>query len=232
MKTMTFVVAALAASAGVAHAAVIYSNTTQTTSRYNPGADGNGAPIIALDDVPFSLADTGGATHLEITKVTIGLRRQGASSPAQQLNFYASSFAGSAVVAPTLLGGFTIPAGTGTAFFTDIHTLGNGVAVLGTVPLDYALVPGFGTAAIGISFSDTAATATTGWRVTNGPSPNVNAFWIWDSNLGTQFGPLVFGGATPPAATFYLIVEGNFVPTPGALALLGLGGLCVTRRRR
>lgn len=232
MKKLSLFVAVLAASAGMAHAAVIYTNTTQTGSRFNPGADLNGAPIISLDDVPFLLADTGGATHLEITKVTVGLRRQGASSPSQQLNFYASSFSGTAVVAPTLLGGFTIPAGTGAAFFTDVHTLGNGVSVLGTVPLDYGLLAGFGTAAIGISFSDTNLAATTGWRITSGPSTNANAFWMWNPDQGTQAGPFTFGAPPNPAATFYLIVEGNFVPTPGSLALLGLGGLCAARRRR
>jgi hypothetical protein len=230
MKTMCLMVAALAASAGVANAALIYTNTTQTGSRYNPGAGAGGTPNITIDDVPFALADTGGATHLEITKVTIGLRRQGSSSPAQQLNFYATSFSGTSILSPMLLGGFAIPAGTGTAFFTDIHTLGDGVSVLGTVPLDYALLAGFGTAGIGISFSDTLST--TGWRVTNGPSVNANAGWVWDQDASTQFGPFVFSGTNPPAVTFYLVVEGNFVPTPGSLALVGLGGLVVARRRR
>ncbi len=214
-----------------ANASVIYTNTTQTGSRFNPGADTSGTPIISIDDVPFSLAATGGATHVEITKVTVGLRRQGASSPAQTLNFFSASFNGNTINQPSLLGSLQIPAGTGTAFVTDIFSLGDGVNVLGTVPLDYNLLAGFGTVGVGISYTDTAAGATTGWRVTNGPDANANAFWQWLPDGAAPAGPFTFG-ATGPAATFYLVVEGNFVPAPGAAALLGLGGLVTLRRRR
>jgi hypothetical protein len=225
-------IAALAAAAGLANAAVLYTNTTQTASRFNPGPDINGTPRITIDDVPFPVANTGGATHVEITRMTIGLRRAGSSSPAQTVNFYATTFTGTSINAPTLLGSLNIPAGTGSSFFTDVISLGDGVNVLATVPLDYALLPGFGTIGAGISFTDTDATATTGWRVTSGPDSNANAGWLWNPDQGTQFGPFVFSGTAPPAVTFYLVIEGNFVPAPGAGALLGLGGLVALRRRR
>ncbi|GJQ28301.1 MAG: hypothetical protein HBSAPP03_01850 [Phycisphaerae bacterium] len=225
-------VAAFAAMAGVANAAVVYTNTTQTGSRYQPGADIGGTPNIVIDDVPFPVGMTGGATHVEITKMTIALRRQGASSPAQTVNFYTTTFTATAINAPSLLGSINIPVGTGTAFFTDIHSIGDGSTVMATVPLDYALIAGFGTIGAGISFSDTAATATTGWRVTSGPDANANAGWLWLPDQASQFGPFTFSGTGAPSVTFYIVIEGNFVPAPGSLALVGLGGLVALRRRR
>ena len=45
----------------------------------------------------------------------------------------------------------------------------------------------------------------------------------WRADGGCEHGP---------AATFYLIVEGNFVPAPASLALVGMDGLVTMRRRR
>ena len=63
--------------------------------------------------------------------------------------------------------------------------------------------------------------------------------WVHDPNgtsgvagSPTEIGPFNFGAAPAPAATLYIIVEGNPVPEPGSLGLLGLGALAIIRRRR
>ncbi|GIK19299.1 MAG: PEP-CTERM sorting domain-containing protein [Leptolyngbya sp. PLA2] len=65
------------------------------------------------------------------------------------------------------------------------------------------------------------------YYVTDGPNTTQPNFYIFDANTGVQLGTLpspFTGSGTFSAAAF--------VPAPGTLALLGLGGVAAARRRR
>ncbi len=223
--------ALVALATTIAHGAVIYTNTTQTGSRYNPTPDTTGAPRIAFDDVLIPAANYGANSVFEITKVSIGLRRAGVNSPAQQISLYHSQFVGNTIDMPVNFANFQIPqSGPTTAFVTEVWSVGDGVNTLFTTSPNETIAPGFGAFAIGVRMGDTSSN--TGWRVTSGPDANINAGWTWDFSTNTAQGPFVFSGATPPAVTMYLTVEGNFVPAPGVMALMTACGLAATRRRR
>ena len=231
MMRFTGPACAVLALTTVAHGAIIYTNTTQTGSRYNPSPDATGAPRIAFDDVLIPAANYGTNNVFEITKVSIGLRRAGVNSPAQQISLYHTNFVGNTIDTPVNFANFQIPqSGPTTAFVTEVWSVGDGVTPLFTTVPNETLAPGFGAFAIGVRMGDTSSN--TGWRVTNGPDTNLNAGWNWDLSNGTAMGPFTFSGTNPPAVTMYLEVEGNFVPAPGAKLPAACGAVAITRRRR
>lgn len=78
---------------------LLYSNITETGSRYNPGYGGTGGtgtiPDIAFDDVliPNSRLASGANTvnRIDICKVVVGIRRV-ATAPATDINVYVTTF--------------------------------------------------------------------------------------------------------------------------------------------
>jgi hypothetical protein len=236
MKVTALLVLALAGSA--ANAAVIYDSSVQTASRFNPGSAGVSTPAdnrrTAYDDVNFADASVGANAFVEITKVTVGVRRL-ANAPATDVTVTWSTFTTPATAPDTELDlpasvvGTTSLAPNGAAAVTQLVSFGDGVSTLFTAPLSN-LVAGFKSIAIGLNLS--SADSLNGWRLTTG-APNANVFWQHDPFLTGQANPeAVFQFGTTTLAQFYIVVEGQFVPTPGAVALMGLGGLLATRRRR
>lgn len=246
-------VPALVALAGVtaaAQAAVVYDASVQTGSRVNVGGSGFfGVGTVAsntrimFDDVPISDAARGGATHLEVTKITVGIR-QLAGAPATTVSLYWTTLTtvvtapDTQIDAPNLIGVGNL--GAAAAAVTSLVSVGDGVTPVFTVPFNTDLITGFGSFAVGVQLGST--NSANGWRVTTPAAGFANAggaAWAYDAGgisgiagTPTEFGPFNFGAAPNPPATFYIVIEGNFVPTPGALALLGLGGLMTARRRR
>jgi hypothetical protein len=195
---------------------VLYANTTETGSRYNPAASTAGPEVVrTLDDIPIPLANIGGATTIDVTKVTYGIRRL-ANAPATTITAYWSTVTTEATapdtqldVPTTLIGTAALPA-NGTAAVTELVSFGDGTSTLFTVDLnDTIIAGGFGTFATGVSIDPpNALNPNNGWRITNGPDANVDAFWRHDPNDDSE-AFLWFGGAPAnPPGTFYIIVEG------------------------
>ncbi|HLP84342.1 MAG TPA: hypothetical protein VK157_08325, partial [Phycisphaerales bacterium] len=135
----------------------------------------------------------------------------------------------------------------GGANVTEVISLGDGVTPLFTVGLVYGLytntnIGGFG---LGVQFGNntpTAAGATspTGWIIapSSGQVSGTSGDLLWLSDpqqVGIGAADLgAFNGFGLPAGnnSMYVIIEGNPIPTPGAFAIAGLGGLLAARRRR
>lgn len=230
---------------GVRGPTALYTSNVETGSRYNPGMggdpDGSGVqPDVIFDDIPIPASRLGGMTSIDVTRVTVGIRRA-AVAPATDINlFWATATTGTTLPDTeldgpgTMFGTVSLMERNDTGFVTELVTVGDGVTPMFTVPLNMNLIgtnPGdFGTFMIGVQITDTTAGASNGIRLTSGPDGNANVFWLYDSDLADP--ELRVGFAPPTLATFYIIVEGTPVPAPGALALMGLGGLVAARRRR
>jgi MYXO-CTERM domain-containing protein len=216
---------ALVALAGssAAHGQIVYQAETQTANRFNPGAN-----VIALDDVFVTDAAAGNAPQLQVNLVSVGIRRL-ANAPAVSVSLFwaeitGTDFATWSFSAPTLIGTANLPANGTTAVTTPVTA--SNLAGLFTANLNKLLAPGFGGFAIGVAFTN--SDTLNGWRVVNSPTvgASANGFWI-DQPPPNRF---VFSGNPP--SDFMIRIEGVGVPTPGAAALLGLGGLLAARRRR
>lgn len=94
--------------------------------------------------------------------------------------------------------------------------------------------------------SNWSSTSFNGWRFadTNGTIPPIASYAVDSYSAGIGNVGVVqtfntadsfyanFAGMTVVGAGDYITLRVNFVPTPGAAALLGLGGLAALRRRR
>ncbi len=218
---------------------ILYSRTTETASRFNPGVGGTppGSGLqqdVMFDDVPIPFSRLGGNTSIAVSRVTVGVRRL-ANAPAVDVSLFFSTATSGTVAPDTAL---DVPfnniatvslLANGATAVTTLVTLGDGINPLFTVALNTTLLtPDFGTFFLGMQFSN--ADNLNGWRVTSGPDANANAVWLFDSDNANPEGAFTLGGV--PTAAFYIEIEGTPVPAPGALALLGLGGLTAVRRRR
>ena len=222
-------------------ATVLYSNTTQTASRFNAGSGGNplGTGVqqdITFDDIPIPVSRLGGATAVDVTRITVGIRRAG-NAPAVDVNLFWSTLTTTVSAPDTELDVPFLPIGTQSlaarneaAFITELVTFGDGTNTLFTAPLNGTLFNGFGSFLLGLQFSN--ADTLNGWRLTSGADANANVMWIYDTDVTPSEGAFNFGPSPNPAATFYIIVEGSPVPEPASLGLLAGAGILAMRRRR
>jgi hypothetical protein len=272
MQKALLSVAIIAIVAGSANAAVVYSRTAPIgpASRVNfgnfAGSPDDGVPASTVgqvhwEDVGLDQALIAGAPALEVTKITIAIRRS-ANAPANSVNLFWSQYNAAATNTVDLLGAplqpggvlnsagsINLPARAAAGFGTELYTLGDGVTPLFTTGLVYGLytntsIGGFG---LGLQFGNntpdtsgaTPITSPSGWVITPDSGQTVgtsaNLLWVYDPQQVGFGGPGLgafngFGVAS--GNSMYLIIEGNAVPTPGALAIAGLGGLLAARRRR
>ena len=211
-------------------AAEVYNWTTESEWRFTP----NSASVITLDDVFIDNRLIGGNSAITLDRVTVGIRRAG-SAPATDITIWGapilSNLTGPAAVGnPVALGTVPLAARSNAGLITELVSVTPGT----TVPLNVLVSgprPNFSGLFIGVSFSNTSTD--NGWIVVSGGPSGANftnRYFQFDTATTTAFGPNRFDPPIPSA--FYSIIEGTFVPTPGALALLGLGGIVAGRRRR
>ncbi|MFN0135015.1 MAG: PEP-CTERM sorting domain-containing protein [Phycisphaerae bacterium] len=234
-----------------AQAAVVYTRNIETSIRANGGLAGfTGATTPAdanrfiLDDVPIPVANLGGFTSLDVTRVTLGIRRL-AGAPATDIELFHSTFSDTAVAPDTIMDSPPVSAGTislaATAVtLTQLVVFGDGVNTLFSTSLNMNVIGDgnplngaeFGSLLIGARFSN-ASSNLNGWRITSGPDANAaGVAWLYDPGLtGSPNPEFQFGFAAPTLSSFYIILEGTPVPEPTSLALLGLGALALIRRR-
>lgn len=219
---------------------MLYTNTIETGSRFNPGTGGD--PLgsgtqqdITFDDIPIPAARLAGQNAIDVTRITVGIRRAG-NAPATDINLFWST----ATTGPTApntelnvpffpVGSQALAARSEAAFITQLVTFGDGVNPLFTASLNDTLFSGHGTFMLGLQFSN--GDALNGWRLTNGPDLNANVMWLYDSDVTPETGSFNFGTGGP-SATFYITVEGTPIPEPASLSMLACASLLALRRRR
>ncbi|MBL8880199.1 MAG: PEP-CTERM sorting domain-containing protein [Phycisphaerales bacterium] len=241
MRKLLIAAALLATS--VACGDTLYSRTTETGFRYNPAAAGTTTPAdparIAFDDVPIPVDRLGGDNKVEVTRITVGIRRL-ANAPATDVMLYYSTLTTDVTAPDTNLDlpatQFAIAslAANGASSTTQLVTIGNGVDPLFTADLNETLFSGFGTFAIGVGFSN--ANNNNGWRITSGADANANVFWLYDPGHTSQAndeGAYFFNNDNPPnpPASFYITVEGTPVPEPSMLGCMAMASFALLRRR-
>lgn len=203
----------------------LYTANTETGFRSNGGAG-----IRTMDDIPIPTSTLGGFTRIDVTKITFGIRRITAAPAVDVTGHWAKIVPGSnqSDIGDTINSLGTISLPVNGASNTTLISFGDGSNTLFSVDLRMGdFIPGFGTFAAGVSFSD--GNNLNGFRITAGPAANLDAFWNVDGAGNESF--LFFGGN--PFAQFYIVVEGvGVVPAPGAVGVLGLAGLVASRRRR
>lgn len=241
--------AGIAMLSGNSASAQLYSNTSQTGFRFNPGA----ANIVFFDDVPIPVASLlgGTATHINITQVQVGIR-QVVGGPATNVLVWTGAFDlgfGLRVDQLTNISNTLLPVVGATQTTLVTTNLAPGVH---NQALVYA--GGFGFLNVGFSLSD--PNTANGIRLNNNISipgfgvgsnafngtgaPNLNFMWGYDSGLNVATGIFNFGAvpsAGVPAATFFITLSGTPfiapVPEPGScLAVAGLGIAALASMRK
>ncbi|MBX3388422.1 MAG: PEP-CTERM sorting domain-containing protein [Phycisphaeraceae bacterium] len=232
-SVLTAMALAVAAGANISSAALLYGGGTETASRFNPGAG-------AITYMNCFTAVTPAQTQLVVTNVVVGIRRLTVSGSLVDvgINIYAAQMTWD---------GTTLGRGANHLIYSQA-SLGGGAATITqlvntgpisspAINLELATNPGLGGWWIGVEFTGVnAGDANNGWRVTNAPTTgaSINGFGIYN-NAGSGVFQALFGFGTPAGSSpsrFLTNVEGNLVPAPGSLALIGLGGLVAARRRR
>lgn len=229
-----FAILALALTSVGAHAIVLYDSSVQTGSRFIPGTGASGQQNVAFDDVNVADALNPLQQALQITSVTVGMRRA-ADAPANGINVYwADGEFGTPSLGPAnFIGSAALPALANAGFTTELYTFSTNF----TVTPNFSANAGFGQFFIGLSIdnqntSPSGVTNPTGWRITTGPSFSEDRFLMTDGVNGPLSGPWNFGGPPAVPGTFYIVIEGQPVPEPATMAVLGAGALALIRRRR
>lgn len=224
--------------AASAQSALVYGGGSETLSRYNPGT----GVIVYMNC--FTLISGPSQRQLDLTNVAVGIRRianDGALADVG-VNIYAAEMTASLVDGfwqfgrgeNTLLYS-TSSLGAGTQSVTQLVSTGPISSVV--LDLETGFVDGLGGWWIGVEFTGpgNGLTSPNGWRIVNEPTTgqSINGFGGFNINGSGVFAAMLAFGNPPGSSPsrFMVNVEGNLVPTPGALALIGLAGL-MTRRRR
>lgn len=228
MKSLVVGALAVATLTGAANATVAYSFTTETASRWTPTAN-----VINFDDVFIDNALIGGNNAITLDSVTVGIRRL-AGAGASTINVYAAPMLTSdlntsaALGTPILLGSVNLGAQAASATVPVTVTSSTTILLNSTIA---GATPLFSGLFIGVQVVNTDGLQ--GWRIVSGGPVGANftdRLYTYNTSTNTATGPVAFAAPTPNAT--YTIIDGTFVPTPGALGVLGLGGLVVARRRR
>jgi hypothetical protein len=206
-------------------AAVLYSNTIETTYSFNPGGEYEGAldraydaRRVAFDDIPIPNECLGAATSVEIKKITVGIRRQNLA-PATDVDIYVASVTTGPTPPDTELDSPGVKVGTvslpenGTTAVTVPVSVGTGATTLINVPLNSTLEPGYGFIAMGVRFSDPFEG--NAWRLSTGPDANADVIWEYDPFLTAHPNPeshFTFGTVL---TVFYVEIEGTPFPNVG-----------------
>lgn len=206
----------------------LYSNTTQTGVRYNPGAGAAGTPVIAFDDVQIPSTQVMGTDSIAITNVKFGIRRF-ALAPAATIKFYytvvedtATIFDNLIRIPPVLIGSVDLPA-NGASSVLNIVSLGDSVNKLFSILTDTgSLYAGYQTFFLGLSIASNDPSGLNGWRLTTPGAPqsyNDNVLWVYDVDNPQTTRATFFGNPpTNPSATFYLqVFGGGFITLPVSL---------------
>lgn len=228
MKNVILSAVMMASLAGVANAAVVYNFTTETGTRWNPTPNS-----IQFDDVFMDNALVGANTAIALDRVTVGIRRLSGAG-AVDITIWAAPMLSDLTTAgalgtPLSLGTVSLAANAGSSITELVSVTPNATIALNSTISGAA--PNFSGLFIGVSYS--TADSLNGWRVVSGGTLGFNftdRLYAYNFVSGTPIGPVSFAAPTPNA--MYTIVDGTFVPTPGALVLLGLGGMAASRRRR
>lgn len=228
MKSFVVGALAIATLAGAANATVAYQFTTETGSRWTPTAN-----VINFDDVFIDNALIGGNNAITLDSVTVGIRRL-AGAGATTINVFAAPMLTSdlntsaAMGTPILLGSVNLGAQAASATVpvtvTSSTTILLNSGIAGATPLFSGLF-------IGVQVTNLDGLQ--GWRIVSGGAVGANftdRLFTYNTATNVATGPVAFAPPTPNAT--YAIIDGTFVPAPGALGFLGLGGLVVARRRR
>lgn len=228
MKSFVVGAMAVATLTGAANATVAYSFTTETASRWTPTAN-----VINFDDVFIDNALIGGNNAITLDSVTVGIRRL-AGAGASTINVYAAPMLTSdlntsaALGTPILLGSVNLGAQAASATVPVTVTSSTTILLNSTIA---GATPLFSGLFIGVQVVNTDGLQ--GWRIVSGGPIGANftdRLYTYNTSTNTATGPVAFAAPTPNAT--YTIIDGTFVPTPGALGVLGLGGLVAARRRR
>jgi hypothetical protein len=204
-----------------ANAAIVYSNTIQTGSRFNVA----NADTIVFDDVNVADATMGVNAALKLNSVTVGIRR-GQGSLANDVRVWASAMGSNGLVTgtPVLLGTQSLAARTATGFVTELVTVSG---LTQTINTQNQFV-GFKSILIGVQMS--ATDNVQGWRITNGPGANADYMNIYNPVAGTSTSNFFSGN---PLATFYIELDATPVPEPGSAIAIAAGlGMLVLRRKK
>ena len=222
------------AIAASSNAALVYGGGTETGNRFNPGAG-------AITYMNCFTAVGAGQNQLALESAIVGIRRLvssgalvdvGVNIYAAEMTYDGTNFGRGAnylLFSSASLGG-------GAASLTQLVSTGDITSQGVTLNLETASNAGLGGWWIGVEFTGAnAASTANGWRVVNAPTTgaSINAFGIFN-NGGSNAFQAFFAFGTPPGASpsrFMVDVNGTLVPTPGAMALLGLAGLAGRRRR-
>lgn len=231
------IVAALAL-ASLASADVLYQSGAQTGSRFNPGSEATTTYMNVFVTVGA------GQTAINLSDVTAGIRRiaSGGFLTAVDVELFAAEMTydvgtdsyGADIANQMSLGSFSLSADASGSVTQLVTASGLNSIVL---DLETTSQAGFGGFWIGLRFKGAnAGNANNGWRIVGAPTigGSIDAFGMDNYNgSGTfeSFFNFTDAAGAPTASRFYVDVSGALVPTPGALALLGLAGLTGRRRR-
>lgn len=226
---------AMAALAAPASAALVYGNATETANRFNANvAPGNTDTIMWMN----AFVDSTNGGTLNLTSIDWGVRRLVDTSGnlvtvdvelfVAEMTFDGTNFGLGTV---TNLG--TQSLGGGVASVTQIVTANTAASIA----LETVSNPGLGGLFVGLRFAGAnAQNNANGWRVVNAPGvgASINAFWMsnWTNSSSGFEGAFAFGN--PPGSApsrFFTNINGDVVPSPATLALLGAAGLVARRRR-
>ncbi|MFN5495414.1 MAG: hypothetical protein ACK5WD_12590 [bacterium] len=222
------------AVAASSNAALVYGGGTETGNRFNGGAG-----VIAYMNCFTTVA--AGETQLSLESAIVGIRRiasagalldVGVNIYAAEMTYDGTNFGRGAnylIYSSASIGG-------GAATVTQLVSTGDVTSQNVVLNLELASNAGLGGWWIGVEFTGAnAANTANGWRVVNAPTTgaSINAFGMFNFAASGAFQSF-FAFGTPPGSApsrFMVDVNGTLVPTPGALALVGLAGLVARRRR-